>query len=99
MAKGRKTGGRKPGSRNRNSLEVVELAKQYTSEAVERLAFWMRSDDPKASVSAASKLLDRGHGMPKQTVDATVTRIVRDDRIQQLREEIRGQTAQQHRVQ
>ena len=96
---GERRGGRKPGTRNKSTAEVVELAKQYTAEAVDRLAHWMRSDDPKASVAAASKLLDRGHGMPKQTVDATVTRVVQDDRIQQLRQTIRGKTAEQHRIQ
>ena len=37
-------------------------------ESIERLAFWMRSDDPRASVMASDKLLDRGWGRPSQDV-------------------------------
>jgi hypothetical protein len=37
-----------------------------------RSAFWMRSDNPRASVAAAQALLDRGFGKPQQSVDAGV---------------------------
>jgi hypothetical protein len=35
-------------------------------QSIERLAFWMRSNDSRASVMAADKLLDRGWGKPSQ---------------------------------
>lgn len=54
-------------------IEIETLAKAYTVEAVEKLAHWMRSDNAKASVAAADKLLDRGHGKARQPIDATLT--------------------------
>jgi hypothetical protein len=48
-----------PGGRPKESNEVKELARQYSAEAVEKLAAWMRSDNAKASVSACNALLDR----------------------------------------
>lgn len=44
------------------------LARKHTVEAVQRLAQWLRSDNPKASVSAAIALLDRGYGKPAQSI-------------------------------
>ncbi len=43
------------------------LARVYTPEAIERLAFWLKSDNAKASVSAAAILLDRAWGKPPQS--------------------------------
>lgn len=68
MATGRKTGGRKPGTPNKVTPDVKALAMAFTQEAIDRLAFWMRSDNPKASVSATAALLDRAHGKPAQAV-------------------------------
>lgn len=66
--------GRKP--KSPELLEVESLARTFSKEAIEKLAEWMRSDNPKASVSACHGLLDRGHGKPAQalTIDATVRR-------------------------
>ncbi|MCC6789515.1 MAG: hypothetical protein IT547_16915 [Hyphomonadaceae bacterium] len=55
--------------------DVRSAAKELTTEAVERLAFWMRSDNAKASVSATVAILNRGWGMPQQNVKATVTHL------------------------
>jgi hypothetical protein len=62
----RKGAGRKPDLLVR---EIKDLAQVYTSEALERLAYWMRSDNAKASVSASIALLDRGHGKPAQALE------------------------------
>jgi len=48
--------------------EIKALAKKYTQEALERLVEWMRSDNPKASVSACVAVLDRAWGKPAQAV-------------------------------
>jgi hypothetical protein len=64
-----------PNGRPRKTPEIVEvetLAQTYTAEAVERLAFWMRSDNAKASVSAANTLIERGHGKARQQIEARV---------------------------
>jgi hypothetical protein len=57
-----------PGGRPKGNEDVKEAARQYTVESIERLAFWMRSNDPRASVLASDKLLDRGWGRPSQDV-------------------------------
>lgn len=58
-----------PRGRKPEENEVKGLAKSYTAEAIKRLVDWMRSDNPKASVQAASALLDRGHGKPAQQIE------------------------------
>lgn len=58
-----------PAGRPKGLSEVQQLAKQYTTEAIERLLFWMRSDKEKASVSACIAILDRGHGKPAQALN------------------------------
>lgn len=58
-----------PTGRPKENNEVKELARQWTTEAIKRLVYWMKSDNPKASVTAAQTLLDRGHGKPMQQLD------------------------------
>ena len=57
-----------PKGRLKEYQEVKAAAREHTVEAIETLAFWMRSNDPRASVLAADKLLDRGWGKPSQDV-------------------------------
>ncbi len=54
-------------------VELTKLAKTHTKQALERLVYWMNSDNAKASVTAAQVILDRGWGRPQQTVDAKVS--------------------------
>jgi len=63
-----KRGGRKKGVQNKVTVDLKAAAQVYTAEALTRLAFWMRSDNAKASVSAANILLDRGYGKPAQAL-------------------------------
>ena len=79
-----KTGGRKPGVRNKITADVKEAAQAFTADAIETLASIMRaSESDAARVAAANAILDRGHGKPKQSVDvdanvkAAVTQIRR----------------------
>lgn len=58
-----------PGGRPKETADVKDLARTHTKEAVERLVFWMRSDNAKASVSASSTLLDRAWGRAPQDVN------------------------------
>jgi uncharacterized protein DUF5681 len=55
-----------PGGRPRTIGEVRDAARAHTVEAIERLAHWMRSNNPKASIAAATALLDRGWGKAAQ---------------------------------
>lgn len=48
--------------------EVEALARKHGRSAIKRLSEWMKSDNAKASVSAATALLDRGYGKPKQAI-------------------------------
>lgn|SRR5256885_7142143 len=57
-----------PSGRPKNTHDVRMLAKRYTHEALEKLVEWMRSDNAKASVSAAMAILDRAHGKPMVAV-------------------------------
>lgn len=68
MAKFKKGQSGNPGGRPKDLAKVKELAQEHTVEAIERLAFWMRSNDPKASVAAANALLDRAWGKATQPI-------------------------------
>lgn len=60
-----------PGGRPRENYEVRNLARSHTEEAIERLAFWMRSDNAKASPAACNALLNRAWGTPVQMTELT----------------------------
>jgi hypothetical protein len=57
-----------PGGRPKEDDELKRLARVHTKDALERLVYWMQSDNPKASVSASNSLLDRGYGKPSQAI-------------------------------
>lgn len=57
-----------PGGRPKEAPEVKALAREHSADAIKRLAYWMRSDDPRASVAASQALLDRGYGKPAQAL-------------------------------
>jgi hypothetical protein len=59
-----------PSGKPKAAQEVIDLARSHTPEAIERLAHWMRSDDPRASVAACTALLDRAWGKPSQPIEA-----------------------------
>lgn len=62
--------GRPKGSANKQTLDVKELAQDYTEEALKALADIMRQGESEAArVAAIKELLDRGHGKAKQAVD------------------------------
>jgi hypothetical protein len=78
MAVGRKTGGRQAGTPNKTTAEIKEVARQYGTEAVEKLAELMRNNDnPQVQRAAAEALLDRGYGRPSQAVEANVEVVTR----------------------
>jgi hypothetical protein len=56
-----------PKGRPKIDPEVKELFKPHTKLALERLIFWAKSNDPKASVTASVHILDRAHGKPVQS--------------------------------
>lgn len=61
-----------PGGRPKKTPELIEienLCKEASPEAVDRLVFWAASDNAKASVSACMGLLNRAFGQPRQPVE------------------------------
>jgi len=60
-----------PKGRPKESDDVKEAARAYTAEAIDRLVYWMRSDNAKASVAAITTLLNRGWGSPTQSVEVS----------------------------
>src|SRR5215469_1859131 len=55
-----------PGGRSRAPLNVQELARTHTEDAIQTLAECLR--DPRHKVAAAVALLERGWGRPTQVV-------------------------------
>ena len=58
-----------PGGRPKDKARVAELARSYTSEAIDTLVDLMRNGrDERVRGTAAQALLDRGWGKPKVEV-------------------------------
>jgi hypothetical protein len=56
-----------PGGRPKDmEPELKALARQHTKAYIDRLKFWVDSDNPKASPFAAKELLNRGWGQAPQ---------------------------------
>lgn len=68
-----KVGGRQKGTLNHATKSVKELAQVYTESAIACLVeiYQDKSQPAAARRAAASDLLDRGHGKPKQSLDLT----------------------------
>lgn len=74
MARGgkREGAGRPQGAVNKATADIREAAQQFTNDALEVLVEVMKHGDSAAArVAAANAVLDRGHGKPKQSVEAT----------------------------
>jgi hypothetical protein len=88
-----------PGGRVGVPAEVRELARAHTKDAIDRLAHWLKSDNPAASVAAANALLDRGYGKPAQVVNLSVEDMSRrlaelsSDELSALRETLQQRLA------
>jgi hypothetical protein len=69
MAKGRKTGGRRPGSLNKATADIRELARNYGPEALVELARLAKeAASETARVAAIKEILDRAYGKSPQAV-------------------------------
>lgn len=80
-----------PGGRPAVVDEVRDLARKFTTEAIESLAHIMRYEKTpaQARVAAAVAILDRGYGKPGQSVDLNAN--VKND-LSDLLDQISGQT-------
>ena len=66
--KGERRGGRQKGTPNKQTSTIAEVARVYSNEAIEVLAFAMRSGELPTRVLAADKILDRAWGRPRQAI-------------------------------
>ena len=58
-----------PNGRPKELVEVRDLARQHTVEAINTLADWMKNKaEPRASVAASQIFLDRGCGKSLQPI-------------------------------
>jgi len=72
MAKGKKTGGRKPGSTNKTPKPIKELAAEHTPEALDEILRLMReAQNETTRLAAARDIIDRAYGKPTQSVEQT----------------------------
>lgn len=60
-----------PAGRPKKDSWLTELAQAYGPEALDLLVQQMRSDNPAIAQKAASLLLERGFGKPRQSVEMT----------------------------
>ena len=68
MARGFKTGGRRPGSLNKMTADVRQLAQQHGPAAIAQLAKLMTTaENEQVRVVAAKELLDRAYGKVSDT--------------------------------
>ncbi len=74
-----------PGGRPRALREVLDLARQHTVRAIERLAELMDSEDEGIALRACEALIDRGWGKP-QDVELVDRLAAAEDRIARVRE-------------
>jgi len=62
--------GRPPGAKNAKTLEIEAAAREYAGDALAALLeIATTGDSEPARVSAATALLDRGYGRPRQSME------------------------------
>lgn len=73
--KGTKTGGRKAGTPNKSTADLREAAQQFTADALQTLVDVMKDEGQPAAarISAATAILDRGHGKPQMHTETTIS--------------------------
>lgn len=83
--------GRPKGALNRATIEnkanIEELARAHTDDALKALAsIVVTGQSETARIAAATALLDRGYGKPRQTVEAMVDGSISSDTLQRAEE-------------
>lgn len=65
--KGQRIGGRQPGTPNKATAEIRDLARKYTPDALKELArLTTQAESEQARVSAIKELFDRAYGKSTQ---------------------------------
>lgn len=69
MAKGTKTGGRKPGSQNKVTADVKAIAQKHAPAALAELArLAIKAESEATRVAASKEILDRAYGKSPQAL-------------------------------
>ena len=76
MAIGKKTGGRQPGSSNKITATMQEMARPYAKKALKVVVKLLKSDSEAIRLNAGKELLDRGYGKSMQVTEAKVSQRV-----------------------
>lgn len=86
----RPNSGRRPGSRNKVTRALKEMANEFSERALNVLVSVMEDPEAPAAarVAAADKILDRGHGRPAITVDANLSDTLGPDMMRRLETEM-----------
>ena len=71
-----KTGGRKPGVKNKKTLGMRAKAQPYADKAITVVYKLLKSENETIRLSAAKELIDRGYGRPQQSIEKTVDKTV-----------------------
>src|SRR6516162_7343147 len=58
-----------PGGRSKAQIDVRNAAREYTQEAIDTLVLVMRNGKPSEAAMAATSLLDRGWGKPREPIE------------------------------
>lgn len=66
---GERRGGRVKGVPNKATASIRDIAREYTTEAVEALVAVLRDETGAARVSAAKEILDRGYGKASTVIN------------------------------
>lgn len=87
--KGRKTGGRRPGTRNKITRDIRALAQAFTVKAIEELArLATGAESESARVAAIKELLDRAHGKAMQRMEGSLDVNMHDGARDKLRDKL-----------
>ena len=88
---GEHRGGRKPGTPNKATRDIRELAQVHSTEAVQELAKLAGlvkgtkgAESEQARIAALKEVLDRGHGKATQAVDLNVQQRTHRDPVRTL---------------
>ena len=75
---GRRPGaGRPPGTANKLTRPLKELAAQYTEDSIYTLVTLLdHAESEQVRLAAATALLDRGHGRPRQEIELSADKSV-----------------------
>ena len=72
-----KTGGRKPGVKNKKTSSMREKARPYADKAIDVVYKLMKeTDNHQVKLACCKELIDRGYGRPQVLIEKTIEKTV-----------------------